>query len=824
LASSEATAGARALNALFFFAVSAFGFLSYSPFGYQQFIQPNVLPALRDFVTVSPWLFWLVLLVTVLTLMPHLRGAPGRGLARAYVGLGVLLGGVVMIRPPLPALGSSWRAFALGLIALVPPVWLAILDHAVWPPPALRSHDRRRALTACALTAMAAWAVFALSLPLRLPEVVGIDLSSRALAFGLGASFVVDLAVFMALGAAMVAAMGAAQATGRGATGEFWLLMALLGGCSAVTLYTLVCEAIAFTGVPAAITSVALGVTFAGVWADLARLRAQSAIRHTPSAIDPLALFSAPIAGVRSRRVAYVVLAILPVATYELVETASHLDWNFLVQKMSVMGVWLVTFAAVAGAIGDGRPRERRAPAAALVAVPVTALLALAGLGWIARRPDAASVVDRYAAADPSFRLVRDAGTTRSSDTIEYYGLLRSHTLVAAKSVQSPGMDPVQPPGARDPRPPDIYLFVIDSLRRDYVSPYNPAVTFTPELAKLAADSFVFDRAFTRYSGTALAVPAMWAGGMLIHIMDQPDFGRRNALLALVDTSRFVRLMSREQFPKELLSSDGPFDEIDRGKDTMQVELCATIDQLRSRLNAARPLFFYSLPQNVHLAVAGHQKVPPTETYPGFAAPIASSVRRVDACLGQFVDRLKAADRYDNSIIVVTSDHGDSLGEEGRWGHAYFVYPEVMRIPLIVHVPSRLRARLTADVAAVGFSTDITPSLYALLGYHVRDDGPLVGRSLFVAPESAAANAAWRRGEQFLVASSYGAIYGILRQNGERLYVVDAEDGRDYAYDFGVGLLGHRLAVTQAMTDDYRRTIAQQLADLAALYRYQPRR
>jgi hypothetical protein len=139
-------------------------------------------------------------------------------------------------------------------------------------------------------------------------------------------------------------------------------------------------------------------------------------------------------------------------------------------------------------------------------------------------------------------------------------------------------------------------------------------------------------------------------------------------------------------------------------------------------------------------------------------------------------------------------------------------------------VPSRLKARLTTDVAAVGFSTDITPSLYALLGYHVRDDGPLVGRSLFVAPESAAANAAWRRGEQFLVASSYGAIYGILRQNGERLYVVDAEDGRDYAYDFGIGLLGHRVAVTQAMTDDYRRTIAQQLADLAALYRYQPRR
>ena len=30
---------------------------------------------------------------------------------------------------------------------------------------------------------------------------------------------------------------------------------------------------------------------------------------------------------------------------------------------------------------------------------------------------------------------------------------------------------------------------------------------------------------------------------------------------------------------------------------------------------------------------------------------------------------------YERSIIVLTSDHGDSLGEDGRWGHAYTVFP-----------------------------------------------------------------------------------------------------------------------------------------------------
>src|SRR5213079_2380133 len=170
-----------------------------------------------------------------------------------------------------------------------------------------------------------------------------------------------------------------------------------------------------------------------------------------------------------------------------------------------------------------------------------------------------------------------------------------------------------------------------------------------------------------------------------------------------------------------------------------------------------------ALPQNVHIAVASRRKVPDGESYPGFFAPVASALKRVDACLGRFVDFLKRTNRYDNSIIILTSDHGDSLGEEGRWGHAYFIFPEVIRIPLIVHLPSWMKAATAVDTAAVTFSTDLTPSLYALLGHEPRDRGTLFGRPLFVPPD---ADLSWRRREQFLLASSYGAVYARMRQNG----------------------------------------------------------
>src|SRR5439155_10475982 len=115
--------------------------------------------------------------------------------------------------------------------------------------------------------------------------------------------------------------------------------------------------------------------------------------------------------------------------------------------------------------------------------------------------------------------------------------------------------------------------------------------------------------------------------------------------------------------------------------------------------------------------------------YPGFFAPVASALHRIDGCIGGFIDFLKRTNRYDNSVVILTSDHGDSLGEEGRWGHAHFIVPEVMRIPLIMHVPAWLRSAVSVDLSALTFSTDITPSLYTLLGYEPAPTGQLVGRS-----------------------------------------------------------------------------------------------
>src|SRR5205085_7221934 len=132
-----------------------------------------------------------------------------------------------------------------------------------------------------------------------------------------------------------------------------------------------------------------------------------------------------------------------------------------------------------------------------------------------------------------------DAQTVRPAETVEYYGFLSANTLVTPGEVQTPA---IAAPAPTAQRKPDIYLFVVDSMRPDYLSPYNERVTFTPAIGQFAQDSFVFKRAFTRYSGTALAVPSIWAGGSVIHTLGKTTFIDRDALRKLVDANGYVRI------------------------------------------------------------------------------------------------------------------------------------------------------------------------------------------------------------------------------------------------------------------------------------------
>lgn len=812
----------RAANAVFFLTTAAYCILSYSSFAYHQFIRPEVFAWPSNFIALYHVLFMLFWLITALTLMPYIRG-PRRSMASiAYLGVTAAVGGWLFTNPFMENVDNSGRSLAAGLIVLLFPLSLAGLDHLTAPAPALHASNERRLLRTCALTALVVWLAYAIAAPYRLHLASGIDMAPSGVVMGLSASAIAHVMVFTAVFLVLALLAGLVALVAPGGVAEYWLLVVSSASGLALILYGMAFSAVGFSGGPAWLSAWALGITIACTWSGIARHRGAD----RGEGLDAVDLFLAPIQ-IDSRVARTIVLVTLPGVAFALATAVEQMDWDFLIQKLSVLVVWLLAFSLMHARTRAGDSRARAPLVAPALVIAAFWIISLAAPPIIALTGDARLnpefVLDRYAALDPSFHFIEDARRANSSQAGDFYGYLKANTTISHVKVDPIDIDFVRPLGPPPGLRPNIFLFIIDSLRRDYVTPYNNAVTFTPGIDAFARDSFVFDRAFTRYGGTGLAVPSIWIGGMTLHMQYIRPFMPMNTLLKLLDAASYRRVMGMDSIAERMMEGPAPLlTELDKGIPVKEYDFCRTLGELSDKLDASardpRPIFAYTLPQNVHIANASETKVPEGESYPGFIDKIAAPVHRIDRCFGGFIDHLKKIGQYDRSVIIVTSDHGDSLGEDGRFGHSHTVFPEVMRVPLIVHLPDSMAGTMSADLTRVAFTADITPTLYALLGYHPADYGPLYGSPLFGQPPDEDR----RRRDPFLLSASYGPGYGMLRHNGRFLYITDAVEGRDYAYDLADGGLGSRVEITEAMRSLNWRLIREQVAKIGAQYHFSP--
>ena len=101
---------------------------------------------------------------------------------------------------------------------------------------------------------------------------------------------------------------------------------------------------------------------------------------------------------------------------------------------------------------------------------------------------------------------------------------------------------------------------------------------------------------------------------------------------------------------------------------------------MRSSGWARRPSRFFSW---VHVFDPHSPYKPPADLAATYAAqPYDGEVAFVDRALGPLFDRLATLSRP--TLVVVTSDHGESLGEHGEMTHGMFAYEATLRVPLIV--------------------------------------------------------------------------------------------------------------------------------------------
>lgn len=104
-----------------------------------------------------------------------------------------------------------------------------------------------------------------------------------------------------------------------------------------------------------------------------------------------------------------------------------------------------------------------------------------------------------------------------------------------------------------------------------------------------------------------------------------------------------------------------------------------------------------------------------------YVARYDAEIRGMDAAFGEVIDALRAKGLYDESAIVFTSDHGESLGEHDLYfEHGWFAYDATLRVPLIIKRPGQhAGGRIDTPVS----NLDFLPTLLGLAGLHA-DSGP----------------------------------------------------------------------------------------------------
>lgn len=110
----------------------------------------------------------------------------------------------------------------------------------------------------------------------------------------------------------------------------------------------------------------------------------------------------------------------------------------------------------------------------------------------------------------------------------------------------------------------------------------------------------------------------------------------------------------------------------------------------------------------------GREKLPAAELEK-ISALYDAEISQMDYYLDRLFKKIKTLGLEKNTIVILTSDHGEEFGERGLWGaHGYSVYDELLHVPLLIKIPNA-----TTQATQVDFLTgliDIPPTILGLLG------------------------------------------------------------------------------------------------------------
>lgn len=287
---------------------------------------------------------------------------------------------------------------------------------------------------------------------------------------------------------------------------------------------------------------------------------------------------------------------------------------------------------------------------------------------------------------------------------------------------------------------PNVVVITVDTLRADHLGCYGYQQIRTPNIDALAAESIRFERAYTPVPVTLPAHAAIFTGTYPtlsgIHDFSGNKLSLKQPTLASVlKQAGYVTgavIGSAVLDPRFGLNQGFDFYEGNFDFNRLQE---SNLEEMERPGNVVADVALDWLAKNyrstfflwMHLYDPHYPYRPPAPYDEQYKDRLYDGeIAFADSQVGRLISFLKAKGLYGNTLIVLTGDHGESLGEHGEKTHGFFLYNATLHVPVILHLPGReVAARVIPELVSL---TDLMPTVLQALELEVPEQ--VQGRSL----------------------------------------------------------------------------------------------
>jgi arylsulfatase A-like enzyme len=277
------------------------------------------------------------------------------------------------------------------------------------------------------------------------------------------------------------------------------------------------------------------------------------------------------------------------------------------------------------------------------------------------------------------------------------------------------------------PRPRNLLLITLDTMRADRLPPYGFGGVDTPAIDELAAEGTVFEQAFAAVPLTLPSHASLFTGlyPQRLAVRDNADAPLAPEFTTMAEVLRERGLATAAFVASGVLAPGRGLDQGFMVYDEAVSRGCAGAPRARRPANEVVDLAIAWVAEQqgtpffawVHLYDAHRPYILPREYTDRYGDPYLEAIAFEDSQISRLVAYLQGSRQLDDTLVVVTGDHGESLGDHGEDTHGIFIYQEALHVPLILRGPGIRPHRVSAVTRLV----DVTPTVLELFGAAVRD-------------------------------------------------------------------------------------------------------